>query len=147
MAVDYGDVRTGVAFSDALGIMPGETLTLTERDAGTLAKRLAALAAQRGAGELVVGLPLNMNGGEGPRAEKTRAFAALLEKHAKLPLALWDERLTTVSAARLLHDAGRHGKQNRAKVDAAAAAVMLQEYLARKSAVAGDARRGGEPQP
>ena len=128
MAVDYGDARTGVAFSDATGTLAGESLVLQERDAARLAEQLAQLYRARGAGQLVLGLPLNMDGTRGPRAEKSEALGQALAALG-LPVAYVDERRTTVDAQRILREAGHRGKKGRARVDAVAAALILETWL------------------
>ena len=129
MAIDYGDVRTGVAVSDALGMIAGETFVIAERNAENLARRIAAEAADRGAETVVLGLPKNMDGTEGPRAEKARALAALLEAAGAPPVVLWDERRTTIDAHRILRDNGKKEKKHKNTVDAVAAALILEGYL------------------
>ncbi len=132
MAIDLGDARTGVAVSDLTGSLAGESFVLAQPDMKKLIAALRAEAEARGVGEIVVGKPLNMNGSEGERAEKSREFAARLAQATGLPVALWDERRTTVDAARILHTAGKHGKKNRDRVDAVAAALILEGYLGAK---------------
>ena len=107
MALDYGDVRTGVAISDERGILCGETQVLAERDAERLAKRVLELAESRGCGLILLGLPLNMDGSEGPRAEKARAFAALLSQSGAPEVLLRDERRTSVEAHGILRANGK----------------------------------------
>ena len=102
MALDYGDARTGVAISDLNGILCGETLVLNEWDAERLAQRVSALARERGCGLILLGLPLNMDGSEGPRAEKARQFAALLRALDVPEVLLRDERRTSVEAHAIL---------------------------------------------
>ena len=128
MAIDYGDARTGVAVSDPLGILAGETFVIAEWDAERLADRLAAEARARGASPLVLGLPRNMDGTEGPRAAKSRALKALLEQRG-CAVVLWDERRTTVDAHRILRENGKKEKKHKATVDAVAAALILEGYL------------------
>ena len=129
MAIDLGDVRTGVAFSDLTGLIAGRSLTVTCRDRELLLARLTELADEERPAEIVMGLPLNMDGTEGPRAEKSRQFGALLAERCGLPVYYQDERGSSVTANRILSDAGiKRGKQ-RAKVDAVAATVILQTYL------------------
>ncbi len=130
MAIDYGDVRTGVAVSDLTGLLVGDAFIIEERSEGRLAVRLAEETKKRGVTRLVVGHPLNMNGTRGPRAEKSEKLAALLREKTGLPVALWDERRTTTDAHRILHEAGSHGPKNKKKVDAVAAALILEGYLA-----------------
>ena len=128
-AVDLGDVRTGLAFSDGLGVIAGRALTLTAKNREELISKLLSEINAEGASLIVVGLPLNMDGTEGPRAEKARAFAELLKKETSVPVVLWDERSTSVTANRILSDAGKKKKKQRALVDAVAASVILQSYL------------------
>lgn len=130
IAVDYGDARTGVAVSDLTNTLVGETLTIQEWNAERLAQRLAFFAKERNAEKFILGLPLNMDGSEGPRAEKARQFGTLLEKESSLPVILWDERCTTIEAHEILHAVGKKEKKHKSTVDAVAASLMLEEYLA-----------------
>lgn len=129
MAVDYGDVRTGVAVSDRSGTLAGDAFVITETNAKKLAARLCAEAAARGVERVVVGYPVNMNGSAGPRAQKSEALLASLTALG-LEGALWDERRTTAEAAQILHNAGKHGRKNRERLDAVAATLILEGYLA-----------------
>jgi putative Holliday junction resolvase len=128
LGLDIGDARIGVAASDRHGILatPVETV---RRGAGDL-DRLAAIATEYEAVEIVVGLPRSLSGGEGPAAGRIRAFAAeVAERVAPVPLRLVDERFTTVTAERVLREQGRKGQKRRAVVDQAAAVVILQHAL------------------
>lgn len=129
MALDYGDARTGVAISDLNGILCGETLVLNEWDAERLAQRVSALARERGCGLILLGLPLNMDGSEGPRAEKARQFAALLRDLDVPEVLLRDERRTSVEAHAILRANGRREKRHRQNVDAVAAQLILETFL------------------
>ena len=129
MAIDYGDRRIGLAVSDLLGMLAGEAWTMEEWDMERAAKRIAQEAKARDVGTLVLGLPKNMDGTEGPRAEKSRAFAALLERESGLPVVLWDERRSSIEAHAILHAAGKKEKVHRKTVDAVAASLILQGYL------------------
>ena len=129
MALDYGDARTGVAVSDLNGILCGETLVLNEWDAERLAQRVSALARERGCGLILLGLPLNMDGSEGPRAEKARQFAALLRALDVPEVLLRDERRTSVEAHAILRANGRREKRHRQNVDAVAAQLILETFL------------------
>lgn len=129
MALDYGDARTGVAISDLNGILCGETLVLNEWDAERLAQRVSALARERGCGLILLGLPLNMDGSEGPRAEKARQFAALLRELDVPEVLLRDERRTSVEAHAILRANGRREKRHRQNVDAVAAQLILETFL------------------
>ena len=129
MAIDYGDARTGVALSDPTGLLAGQTFLIKSRKAPVVLEELAALARKQGAEELVMGFPRNMDGTLGPRAEKYAAFAKELEAATGLPVVLWDERRTTVDAHRILGEQGIRAKQRKDKVDAVAAALILEGYL------------------
>ena len=128
MALDYGDARTGVAFSDELGLLAGETLVLPSWNHEKLLTQVAELARSRNAEKIVLGLPRNMDGSEGPRAEKSRAFAAELEALG-LEVVFVDERRTTVEAHGILSEAGKRGKKRRERIDAVAATLILETYL------------------
>ena len=132
IAIDYGDARTGVAVSDLTGTLAGEALTIQEWNAEKLAQRLAFFARERDAEKFVLGLPKNMDGTEGPRAEKARQFKALLEEASGLPVILWDERRSTVEAHAILFAGGKNGRQRKKIVDAVAASLMLEGYLTRR---------------
>ena len=129
MAIEYGDQRTGLALSDMTGLLTGEAVTVQEWDAERLADRVADFALSRGAETLVLGLPKNMDGSEGPRAEKARAFAELLRQRCDLPLVFWDERRSSIEAHNILHAVGKKEKKHRATVDAVAASLLLESYL------------------
>ena len=129
MAIDYGDARTGVAFSDPTGLLAGQTFLIKSRKEDTVLEELARLAREQGAEELVMGYPRNMDGTLGPRAEKYAAFADRLREATGLPVILWDERRTTVDAHRILGDHGVRAKNRKDKVDSVAAALILEGYL------------------
>ena len=129
MAIDYGDARIGIAVSDPLGFLCGEAWTMEEWSMERAAMRIAEEAKRREVGTLVLGLPRNMDGSEGPRAEKSRAFAALLEKESGLEVVLWDERRSSIEAHAILHAAGKKEKLHRKTVDAVAAGLILEGYL------------------
>jgi len=129
MAIDYGDAHTGIAVSDPTGFLTGYTTTIDAYRPEAVADRVAALAAERGAGRLVLGHPINMDGTRGPRAEKAEAFAQLLRERTGLPVVLWDERRTTVDAHNILLGNGRNAKKRKKVVDAVAASLILEGYL------------------
>ena len=129
MAIDYGDQRIGLAVSDLLGMLCGEAWTMNEWDMERASKRIAEEAAAREVGTLVLGLPKNMDGSEGVRAEKSREFKALLERDSGLPVVLWDERRSSIEAHAILHATGKKEKQHRKTVDAVAASLILEGYL------------------
>ncbi len=129
MAIDYGDQRIGLAVSDLLGMLCGEAWTMNEWDMERASKRIAEEAAAREVGTLVLGLPKNMDGSEGVRAEKSREFKAMLERDSGLPVVLWDERRSSIEAHAILHATGKKEKQHRKTVDAVAASLILEGYL------------------
>lgn len=130
MGVDYGDARTGIAMSDLLCSIVGTTTVIhSRRDDKTIAE-IKKLIAQHAVTEIVVGLPKNMNGTEGPRAESCKAFAQLLKEETGLPVAMWDERRTTVEAHNILSAHNYHGQKRKNTVDAVAASLILEGYLA-----------------
>ena len=129
MAVDYGDARTGLAVCDRTEFLASPIGTIEERNAQLLAMKVAHMAEQYEVGEIIVGLPLNMNGSKGPRAEKCQAFADLLSQLTEVPVNMWDERSTTVSAHNILNETNVRGKKRKAVVDTVAATVILEAYL------------------
>ena len=129
MAIDYGDQRIGLAVSDLLGMIAGEAWTMNEWNMERASLRIAEEAKKREVGTLVLGLPRNMDGTEGPRAEKSREFKALLEKDTGLAVVLWDERRSSIEAHAILHAAGKKERVHRKSVDAVAASLILEGYL------------------
>ena len=130
MAIDYGDARTGIAISDPLGMMAGFTTVIHAYTAEKTAAAVKELIAQHRVEELVMGFPKNMDGTEGPRAALYKEFAALLERQTGLKPVLWDERRTTVDAHRILSQNNVRGKKRKNTVDAVAASLILEGYLA-----------------
>lgn len=129
MGIDYGDVRTGLAVSDAMNILVGEAWTVNQWDANALADEIIRQAVARGVERFVLGLPKNMDGTEGARAEKCREFAALLAGKTDIPIVMWDERRSSVEAHAILHANGKKEKKHRKTVDAVAASLILEGYL------------------
>ena len=129
MAIDYGDKRIGLAVSDLLGMLAGEAWTMEDWDMERAARRISGEAAAREVGTLVLGLPKNMDGTEGPRAEKSRRFRELLMAESGLPVVLWDERRSSIEAHAILHAAGKKERVHRKTVDAVAASLILEGYL------------------
>ena len=129
MAIDYGDQRIGLAVSDLLGLLAGEAWTMNEWNRERAALRIAEEAKKREVGTLVLGLPKNMDGTEGPRAALSREFKSLLEEASGLPVVLWDERRSSIEAHAILHAAGKKERVHRKSVDAVAASLILESYL------------------
>lgn len=132
MGIDYGDARTGVAISDLLCTIAGSATVVPSRNREKAIADIVRLAKENQVGEIVVGLPRNMDGSEGPRAELCRQFAELLKEATGLPVAMWDERRTTVEAHNILSQHNYHGKKRKDTVDAVAATLILEGYLAYK---------------
>ena len=130
MGIDYGDARTGVAISDLLCSIAGSTAVVPSRNREKLMADILRLIQDNGVGEVVVGLPKNMDGTEGARAELCRAFADELKERCGLPVAMWDERRTTVEAHNILSAHNYHGQKRKNTVDAVAASLILEGYLA-----------------
>ena len=130
MAIDYGDARTGVAVSDSSAALVGETWVIQEKKQKALASAITDEAVSRNVSIIVVGHPKNMDGTIGPMAEKSALLAELLQKQCDIKVVLWDERLTTVSAHRILDETERHGKKRKKIIDAVAASMILESYLA-----------------
>ncbi len=126
MAIDYGAARTGVALSDETRTLATPLTVINSRDRDWVLAQLKKLTVEHGVTQLVVGLPLNMDGSEGPAAQLCREVAGILERKTRLPVDLVDERLSTVEAARFTSD--------RKRLDAVAAAVILQEWLGSRRA-------------
>ena len=130
MGIDYGDARTGVAISDLLCSIVGYTCVIPSRNREKAVADIVRLAKEHNVGEIVVGLPKNMDGTEGVRAELCREFAQVLKEATGLPVAMWDERRTTVEAHNILSQHNYHGKKRKETVDAVAASLILEGYLA-----------------
>ena len=132
LAVDYGDARTGIAISDLLCSIVGSTTVIHSRNSSKTLEEVVRLVIEHDVGKIVVGLPKNMDGTEGTRAELCRDFARRLELATGLEVALWDERRTTVEAHNILSQHNYHGKKRKNTVDAVAASLILEGYLAFK---------------
>ena len=130
LGVDFGDARTGLAISSgtlAVGSGCNQSKNL-RKTAEETARRAVAL----GVSCIVIGKPLNMDGTEGARCERVRAFARIVGEECGIPVELYDERLTTVSAHRFLSDTGVHGKKRKSSVDELSATLILQDYIDQK---------------
>jgi putative Holliday junction resolvase len=128
-AIDLGKARVGVAVADELGLMAHARPFLDGRSRKVLLAALVELAREEHIERFLVGLPLTMRGEEGPAARRAVAFAHALADAAGVEVELCDERLTTVEAARLLHDGGMKAREQKGRIDGAAAAVLLQSWL------------------
>lgn len=135
MGLDVGTKTVGVAVSDALGLTGQAVVTVRRTNLKADLAELERLAREHEVTRVVIGLPLNMDGTEGPRAEASRAFGRRVEERLGLPVEFWDERLTTVAAHRTLLEADLSRQKRKQVVDRLAAAFILQGWL--------DARRGG----
>ena len=130
MGIDYGDARTGVAISDLLCSIVGSTAVVNSHNTDKVIADFVRLAKENSVGEIVVGLPRNMDGTEGSRAQLCREFAELLKEATGLPVVMWDERRTTVEAHNILSQHNYHGKKRKNTVDAVAASLILEGCLA-----------------
>ncbi|MGN0478181.1 MAG: Holliday junction resolvase RuvX [Hominenteromicrobium sp.] len=129
LGVDLGKARTGVAVCDKNETLASPVEVVQEHNRERLLERVAALAAQRGAERIVVGLPRNMDGSEGESAQNARAFGEALAARSGLPVDFSDERGTTITAHSFLNETNTRGKRRKAAVDAVAATIILQDYL------------------
>jgi len=129
LALDHGTKRIGLAISDEMEMIALPLEFLDAEPLENFLKRLADIVAAKEVGEILVGIPRNMNGSYGPAAEKAREFVAALEKVLTIPVKTWDERLTSVQANRFLIEAGMRREKRKTKVDQTAAAILLQSYL------------------
>jgi len=132
MAIDYGDARTGIAVSDETRSLVGDAWVIHNRNINDVASSIINEATSRGVSCIVVGYPKNMDGTTGERAEKSENLSGLLRStlgEADVEVKLWDERMTTMSAHRVLTDAGKFGKKRKQTIDAVAASLILESYL------------------
>ena len=130
MGIDYGDARTGIAMSDLLCSIVGSTTVIHSRNPEKTLAEISKLVQDNQVTEICMGLPKNMDGTEGPRAQLCREFAQRVEEATNLPVHLWDERRTTVEAHNILTEHNYHGKKRKNTVDAVAASLILEGYLA-----------------
>ena len=127
--VDFGDTRTGWAVCDRSELMASPAGVPAEEDFLNSAEKTAEAAKQAHAELIVVGHPVNMDGSRGPRAQKCAEFAEIVQEKSGIPVKLWDERCTTVSAHQILNVTNTRGKKRKAVVDAVAATIILESYL------------------
>ena len=134
LGVDFGDVRTGLAVSDASRILASGMETVAPGSMTKTADEVARIALEQRVVGIVLGLPVNMNGSHGPRAEHVRDFAAMLEERLPtLPILLLDERMTTMAASRFLDETGTRGSKRKGVIDTLSAQIILQNALDRLS--------------
>jgi putative Holliday junction resolvase len=136
LALDVGDVRIGVALSDESQTLASGLATLRSQGPRKDVQQVAALVEAHAVGELVVGLPLRLDGSRGAQADRVMAFVERLRRVLRIPVVTRDERLTSVEADARLVEAGRRGRARKARLDQAAACLILQELLDERKAVA-----------
>jgi len=129
LGVDYGDKRTGLAECDASGLIASGIYTISEGGMRKTAERVAREAKERLCKKIIIGLPKNMDGTEGERAEVIKAFAALVSEYTDVEIDFYDERMTTMVAYRFLGETGTYGKKRKNAVDTLSAEIILQNYI------------------
>lgn len=132
MSVDYGDVRTGIAVCDKNEMLASPVCVISQPDRDKLIEEITQQSARLKAELIVVGLPKNMDGSEGFRAQACREFAAALNEKTGIEAVLYDERLTTVSAHNALNMTNTRGKKRKSVVDAVSAVMILEDYMRRR---------------
>ena len=135
LGVDYGDKRTGLAECDISGLIAGGIGTISPGGMRKTAEKVAEEAEKRSCKKIVIGLPKNMDGSEGPRADVIKAFGALLAEITAIPIDYYDERMTTMVAYRFLGETGTYGKKRKETVDTLSAQIILQNYIDRERAM------------
>lgn len=133
ISVDYGDVRTGVAACDKLQLLASPVTVIKQKDPELLSEEIKKICLEKKAEKIVLGLPKNMDGSEGFRAEACKEFAKLLSKKTGVSVDFQDERLTTVSAHNILNATDTRGKKRKAVVDAVSAVLILEDYLRKQN--------------
>ncbi len=129
LGIDYGDARVGVALSDPLGWTARELPQLKGGDMEVLCTEIEKIVSENNVERIVLGFPKNMNGTIGPRGELSKEFGKMLEEKLNLPVILWDERLTTVSAHTIMNETNVRGKNRKARIDSLSAVLILENYL------------------
>jgi putative Holliday junction resolvase len=129
LSVDYGDKRTGIAVCDKFEMLASPVCVITEWNIESLANKIIQIAVEKKAEQIVVGLPKNMDGSLGFRSEACQELGNLLRSLTDIPVDFWDERLTTVSAHKILSENNIRGKKRKSVVDAVAADIILQDYI------------------
>lgn len=129
LAVDYGDSHTGLACCDRTETLASPLGIIHEKNFNVCVEKVAAASVEYEVGMIVVGNPINMNGSYGPRSEKCCQFAELLRNFVEVPVVMWDERSTTVTAHNMMNEVNKRGKKRKEVIDAVAAAIILESYL------------------
>jgi putative Holliday junction resolvase len=141
LALDIGDKRIGVAVSDETGTLARPLTAITRASKREDFERIVRLVTEQSAERVVAGYPRSLSGGEGPQAQRVRRYVQALAATLSVPVELWDEQYTTVEATERLRDSGRRKSRDRGQLDAAAAAIVLQDYLDTHRSLSTDARR------
>lgn len=129
IALDHGSKRVGIAIGDPLGVIAQPLEFIPAEPLDAFFTRLKLILTEKEVGQIIVGMPRNMDGSYGPAAEKVRTFVEQLKEQVTLPIRLWDERLTTAQAQRVLLEGNVRRKDRKQRVDKMAAAILLQSYL------------------
>lgn len=129
MSVDLGDARTGLACCDRTEFLASPIGVIHERNFDQILEKVAIAAVEYAVEQIIVGYPKNMNNSVGDRAQKSELFVARLKEKTALPVILWDERSTTVSATHYLNETNTRGKKRKEVIDAVAATILLENYL------------------
>ena len=129
LGVDLGDKRTGLAECDLSGMLASGICTIKESGMTKTAERVAKEAESRSCKKIIIGLPKNMDGSEGERAEKIRMFADMVKEFTDIPIDFFDERMSTMAAYRFLDSTGTFGKKRKETIDTLSAEIILQGYL------------------
>lgn len=131
LSVDFGDVRTGLAISDPSRFLASGIGYISPGGIDKTAEEVARIAIEQGASALVVGMPVNMDGSEGSRAQRCKKFASFVKSLSGLPVAMFDERMTTMTATRYLNETNTRGKKRKTVIDTLSAQIILQNCLDR----------------
>ena len=131
MAVDFGDVRTGIAVCDVSRLIASGKGYISPGGIDRTADAIAEAAREYGVAAIVVGLPVNMDGSHGARAQRCEKLASFLKERLDIPVAVFDERMTTMTASRYLNETGTHGKKRKQVIDTLSAQIILQNCLDR----------------
>lgn len=129
LAIDYGDVRMGLAVNDALGITAHGVCSFKRTSVENDMAKIKDVITSRGVEEVIVGMPYLLSGEKGSKAKEVEAFISVLKQHVQLPMIEWDERYTTVQAEEILHDTNVKKKKRKAVVDMLAATFILESYM------------------